>query len=205
MNKLRILRAYCCFQVGTDLVAGEALEDAMLMFSKAIQLNPRKSEYFKATAMLAIEISHFEEALLLINKYKRFRSSHKSLVYLLKGDAYYGLGQYKRAHRCYSRISSPYSHLSEVRVRKARCFMAKNKYCQAMRELDRPLVEVENFEFNFYKGVCCFFKSEYRRAIQHFNQAAFDQRFRENVDLLYLKASSHYNIGEYERAIISYE
>ena len=197
MNKLRILRAYCCFKEGTDLLAGEAFQDAMLMFSKAIQLNPRKSEYFKATAMLAIEIADFEQALLLINKYKRFRSAHKSLVYLLKGDAYYGLGQYKKAHKCYCRISSPYSHLSDVRVRKARCLMGKNKYWSAMRELDHPYVEVENFEFNFYKGVCCFFSSEYKRAIQHFNQAAFEERFRKNIDLLDLKASSHYNIGEY--------
>ena len=54
MNKLRILRAHCCFQTANDLDAGDALEDAMLMFDKAIELNPKKSEYFKIMAMTAI-------------------------------------------------------------------------------------------------------------------------------------------------------
>lgn len=36
MNKLRILRARCCFQVATDLVAVDELEEAMQMFDKAI-------------------------------------------------------------------------------------------------------------------------------------------------------------------------
>ena len=36
MNKLRILRAHCCFQTATDLVAVDELESAMQMFDKAI-------------------------------------------------------------------------------------------------------------------------------------------------------------------------
>ena len=138
MNKLRILRAHCCFQTANDLIAGDALEDAMLMFDKAIELNPKKSEYFKIMAMTAIEIEAFEEAIQLIKKYKRFRRSHKSLVYLLRGDAYYGMGQYKKAYRSYCRISNAHSHMNEVRVRKARCFMAINKYRKAILQLDKP-------------------------------------------------------------------
>ena len=147
--------------------------------------------------MTAIEMEAFHQAIRLINRYKRFRNSHKSLVYLLRGDAYYGLGQYQKAYKSYGRIPSTHSHFQEVRVRKARCFMAKNRYKQAIKELDKPWIEMENSEYNFYKGICHFFKSNYRKAIQHLNKAGFDPRFRSNLDLLYLKACSHYNIGEY--------
>lgn len=138
MNKLRILRAYCCFQAGNELAADDCLEDAMSMYEKAIKLNPRKSEYYRLMALTAIEMESFEEAIRLINMYKKFRFSHKSFVHLVRGDAWFGLGQYKKAYRSYCKIAPSISHLGEVKIRKVRCFLAKNKYDLAMKQLDKP-------------------------------------------------------------------
>ena len=35
-----------------------------------------------------------------------------------------------------------HSDMNEIRVRKARCFMAKNKYKMAIKKLDKPSVEL---------------------------------------------------------------
>lgn len=46
---------------------------------------------------------------------------------------------------------------------------------------------------------------KYQAAICHLNNAAYHAPYRLNPDLLLLKGNSHYNLGEYERAVISYE